>query len=153
MLEMSLCSQILFWVQCYHNQKKWSRHVKSCKENVSTGMAERKGGVALMGNSSGKLLSGAFVFLEDCSVVPSVYSLRKSRDPFLLNASAKSTLVTAPTPSFRALTMTLHMKCLTLFLSLGSHSPESRLSCTTFLSPSDSQLQVYKPGSESSLCF
>lgn len=46
-------------------------------------------------------------------------------------------LVIVPTPPFQALTMTLHIKLFALFLSLASHSQESRLCRTSFLSPLD----------------
>lgn len=75
--------------------------------------------------------------------------------PLFAECFRKIHLVTVPTPPFQALTMTLHIKLFTLFLSLASRSPESCSCCTSFLSPLDlgacncSQLQVYKPGSPS----
>lgn len=56
----------------------------------------------------------------------------KSQDPFLLNASEGVHVFTVPT-SVSGLTMALHIKLFTPFVSLARHSPGSWMCFTTFL--------------------
>lgn len=94
---------------------------------------------------------------KKAAVAPFYFQPKEESRPLFAEHIRKIHLVTVPSPSFQALTMTLHIKLFTLFLSLASRSPESWLSCTSFPSPLDMgeqlvtapQLQVYKPGLQS----